>query len=285
MCNIQIYFFITMDHFRTFTENGIHANRSVFYLLCIVNRNIRKKIKDTTITFKGIKYTPYILKLIRAYIPELYKINNINPYNWGYDLRQPLRCWGGEYDDFGNAVKPITFDQFNSNIIDYSEYFDNMDIISIPLVCNTIKANSGIYKMTCVCDPNVTLLLGLTHENNFDTGIYTHTYDRCFWPQDITDLEDMVCLSNSGEYYININDSKTKETIQKKNKTVPTSMSLVYDSYQYNVYLYHDNICMKELEFEQMDDYMVPFIYIYYDRTYSKSDCLVSIKNKSIQFI
>lgn len=174
-----------------------------------------------------------------------------------------------------------------------------MDVISIPIVFNTMRSKSGIYKLSCICDKNIDLTIGLTEEDNFNEKIYTHTYERCFWPEDITGINDLITLSNqktyssfsssegerTGELQISIDGHSSIEDVSIQDNDDDTNiLTLIYDSYNYIIYLYQNNIKVDRLQLEYMGDNVVPFIYVYYSIHHKKSDCLVNIKNKTIKF-
>ena len=266
-----------MELFNDSVVSGLCKQTTIQAFIGVLHRKINTKSCFESIPYKGVDI-PLVLELITLYIPELYNINQISPDNWGYFLRAPFR---GKMD----------FDTCNPQCIDFRTYFNSMDILSIPILFNTISNQTGIYKLSCVCDKNISLTIGLANKEMFDEKIYNRTYFKCFWPQDIFGKldSDLVSLSNEGHprvkgnLRIHAGQEKISESIKLNNKE-EVNLTIIWDSYRHIVFFYENNRCIERLCFEETDTDFVPFIYLYYDRTHPKSDCLVSLSDTTIQF-
>ena len=133
--------------------------------------------------------------------------------------------------------------------------------------------------------------LGLTNKKAFHEKIYNRTYNRCFWPQDIFGVRDsdLISISNEGhpriegKLRIHTGDGKTLERIELESSD-KVDLTIVWNSYHHMLYFYEEDRLIGDFGFEETDTEFVPFIYLYYDRVYEKSDCLVSLGNTKIQF-
>ena len=267
-----------MQLFKDSTISGLSKRLTIQSFLEALYNKINRLPKSQTIPYKGIKNTPFVLKLVTSFLPELYNINEISPENWGYCLHEPL-------------YRKSHFDTYNSKIVDFSSYFCSMDVLSMPIVFNGILNQTGIYKLSCICDKNISLTIGLTNKDTFNEKIYNRTYKRCFWPQDIFGWidSDLVSLSNNpdspleGKLRIHAGETIISESI-KLNNITEVNLSIIWDSYQHIVYFYENNKCVETLCFEETDTEFVPFVYLYYDRRYVKSECLVRIDNTTLKF-
>ena len=268
-----------MDLFNDAMISGLCKKTTIQAFIGVLQRKINTKSCFESIPYKGVDI-PLVLESITSYIPELYNVNEISPDNWRYFLQAPFH---GKMD----------FDTCDPQCIDFRSYFSAMDILSIPILFNRISNQTGIYKLSCVCDKNISLTIGLANKGSFDEKIYDGTRSdfRCFWPQDIFGVpdSDLVCLSNEGHprvkgnLRIHAGESKISESVKLKN-TKEVNLTIIWDSYKHIVYFYENNRCIEKLCFEETDTEFVPFIYLYYDRTYPKSDCLVSLSDMTLKF-
>lgn len=264
-----------MEFFNDAMISGLCKQRAIVAFISVLNKKLKK---NNIVSYIGIKNTPSTLLLIANYIPELYNINEISPGNWGYYLHPPL---------FENAF----FDVLNSKQIDFTSYFYDTDILSIPIVFNGISNQTGIYKLSCICDKNIYFTIGITNRETFNEKIYNRTYNKCFWPNDIFHSQDSDLISLTredhfgfqGKIHIFTKDYRTSESI-KFNNVDETNFTIIWDSYQHILYFYEEDRLVSDFGFEGADIEFVPFIYLYYDSFYEKSDCLVNIENKKILF-
>ena len=262
-----------MEFFNDAMVSGLCKQITMVTFMCMLSEKIQKF--TNALAYTGINNTPVQLKLIGNYSAELQNIHESSPDNSGYPS-----LWGAS----GDFV-------FGPKLIDFTSYFYTTDILSIPIVFNGISNQTGIYKLSCVCDKSISFTIGLTNRGTFSEEIYDRTYSRCFWPQDIFDTRDLDLISISNEGHsrvegnlrIHAGESKISESV-KLNNTEEVNLTIIWDSYQHAVYFYENERCIEKLCFEETDTEFVPFIYLYYDRVYEKSDCLVSLGNTKIQF-
>ena len=264
-----------MNHFNQSFIHGACKNKSITSFLIVINRYIEfyeNTISKRCIPYKGIKHTTYNLKLICSYIPELYNINNIDINNW---LSHP-----------GKRYKS---DVINMRLIDFTKHFTSNDLISLPFIFNPICDKSGIYKLSCQVDSKLDFTMGITDKLNFHERIRNRTYKSCFYLDDLIWSPSHLSLSSEGEFHLN--DMNQKPVHKKKmymilpypNSVPYFKLSIIYDSYQQEVYYYKNNILMtkQQVSFPEDSD-MVPFIHIKHNKTYSNYKS--QINNKIIRF-
>ena len=284
-----------MNHFpiSSTIHSGVCKEHTLIPFLIALQRHITMYERASTpnehkksIPYKGLLYTPYNLKLICSYIPELYHINKIQINNWGYQDGNRYRC-----------------DQITSDIIDFTTHFNQNDLTSLPIIFNSIPTQSGIYKLTCMFTKHIQLTMGLTDKNNFDDRLIHRTYKPGFYLTDLLWVRNHISLSSVGEYHVNtVNSNNILTNTHTKNvhftpehlqHALPNlTMSIIYDSYQNIVYFYEGTICITQQHIHIHPDIeWTPFIHIHYNKMYPTRSQLWNsaisrhVNNISIRFV
>ena len=253
----------------------------MLYFIIMLNRRIREHGDDRcSIPYKGMRYTPFILKYIKACLPKLFHINQIRPDNWMYHTGMRFRC---------NHIR--------EDSIDFTHHYNIQDLTSLPFIFNSIQKHSGIYKLTCLFDKRFCLTMGLTNRNNFPDDLLNKTMRSYFFIESLVWSESHISLSRAGEFHVKYKNNMMEHLAHTKNvhftpmylQSCPLhiTMSIIYDSYRNKIYFYENQYCIREHDvlFDEHAS-MVPFIHIHHNKARATHSLPISLRQrKQIRFI
>lgn len=253
---------------------------NIICLIMVLNRRLLQYgYSRRSIPYKGLRFTTFNLQLIHRYLPKCFHINQLHATPWIYHTGMRFHC---------NHIR--------EDSIDFTNHYNMSDLTSLPFIFNTIKQQSGIYKLTCVFDKRISLTMGLTDRNNISNELLDNTLKTHFYIDELIWNRSHISLSSQGE--LHINDKDSSDPIHLKNvhftdtyvRSSPRNlnMTIIYDSYRSIIYFYENNILIREQIFRfNVHDIISPFVHIYYNKAsvHSNQMSISRRQPKQIMFI